>query len=61
MILLGPKQPMFLIDGQTKPFDPGVFSACTNEAPGYSMVFDAAVRRQSIGDALQFLERQLRP
>jgi dienelactone hydrolase len=61
MILLGPKRPMFLIDAQPKPFDPGLFSACMGESPGYSMVFDAAVRRQSISDAVQFLERQLRP
>ena len=60
-ILLGPKQPMFLIDGQTKPFDPGAFGACLREAPGYSMGFDAAVRAQSIADAVRFLQRNLQP
>jgi dienelactone hydrolase len=61
LILLGPKQPMFLIDGQAKPFDPGFFGACMKEAPGYSMGFDAAVRAQSITDAVQFLQRNLQP
>jgi dienelactone hydrolase len=61
LVLLGPRQPMLLIDGQTKPFDPGSFGACMGEAPGYSMVFDAAVRTQSIADAVRFLQRNLRP
>jgi dienelactone hydrolase len=61
LILLGPKQPVFLIDGQTKPFDPGAFGACLREAPGYSMGFDAAVRAQSIADAVRFLQRNLQP
>jgi hypothetical protein len=61
LILLGPKQPMFLIDGQTKPFDPGAFRACLHEAPGYSMGFDAAVRAQSIADTVRFLQRNLQP
>lgn len=61
LILLGPKWPMFLIDGQTRPFDPGSFGACMGEAPGYSMVFDAAVRAQSITDAVRFLQRHLQP
>lgn len=57
VILLGPNRPMFLIAGQTKPFDPGAFGACVREAPGYSMGFDAAVRAQSIADAVRFLQR----
>jgi dienelactone hydrolase len=61
LILLGPKWPMFLIDGQTRPFDPGFFGACMGEAPGYSMVFDAAVRAQSLTDAVRFLQRHLQP
>jgi dienelactone hydrolase len=61
LILLGPNQLMFLIDGQAKPFDPGFFGACLKEARGYSMGFDAAVRAQSIADAVQFLQRNLRP
>lgn len=59
LILLGPKQPLLLSDGQTKPFDPGAFAACLGEAPGYSMVFDAAVRTRSISDAERFLQRNL--
>jgi dienelactone hydrolase len=61
LILLGSVRPMFLIDGQTKPLDPSFFAACMKEAPGYSMGFDAAVRAQSIADAVQFLQRNLRP
>jgi hypothetical protein len=52
---------MSLIDGQAKPFDPSSFAACMNAAPGYSMAFDAAVRAQSITDAVQFLQRNLQP
>jgi dienelactone hydrolase len=59
LILLGPRQPMVLIDGQTEPFDPSAFGACLREAPGYSMGFDAAVRAQSIADAVGFLQRNL--
>jgi dienelactone hydrolase len=61
IILLGPNRPVTFIDGQVKPFDPGSFGACMGEAPGYSMGFDAAVRAQSITDAVQFLQRNLRP
>jgi dienelactone hydrolase len=61
LILLGPNRPMFLIDGQEKPFDPSSFGACMGEAPGYSMAFDAAVRSQSITDAMRFLQRNLAP
>jgi dienelactone hydrolase len=61
LILLGPKGLVFLIDGQTKPLDPNSFGACMSEAPGYSMAFDAAVRAQSITDAVRFLRRNLQP
>jgi dienelactone hydrolase len=61
LILLGPNRPVFLIDGQAKPFDPSSFGACMGDAPGYSMVFDAAVRAQSITDAVRFLQRNLQP
>src|SRR5882672_179556 len=61
LILLGPKGPASLIDGEAKPFDPAVFGACVAAAPGYSMGFDAAVRAQSITDAVRFLQRSLRP
>jgi len=59
-ILLGPGGPMFLVDGQTKPFEPGYVGTCMREAPGYSMAFDAAVRAQSIADAIRFLQQNLR-
>jgi dienelactone hydrolase len=61
IILLGPDGPMFLVDGQPKPFEPGFVGTCMREAPGYSMVFDAAVRAQSITDAVRFLQRNLQP
>jgi dienelactone hydrolase len=61
LVLLGPNRPMSLIDGQAKPFDSGSFGACMAEASGYSMVFDAAVRAQSIADAVRFLQRNLQP
>jgi dienelactone hydrolase len=57
LILLGPKSPALLIDGEAKPFDPAAFGACVAAAPGYSMGFDAAVRAQSITDAVRFLQR----
>jgi dienelactone hydrolase len=61
LILLGPKQPALLIDGEAKPFDPAAFGACVAAAPGYWMGFDAAVRAQSITDAVRFLQRNLQP
>ena len=60
LILLGPKQPGVLVDGKVDPFDPAAFGACVAAAPGYWMGFDAAVRTQSISDAVRFL-RILRP
>jgi dienelactone hydrolase len=59
LILLGPNRPAFLIDGQTKPFDPISLGACLGEAPGYSMAYDATVRAQSVTDAVRFLRRNL--
>jgi dienelactone hydrolase len=61
LILLGRKQTALLVDGEAKPFDPTAFAACVAAAPGYSMGFDAAVRAQSIADAVRFLQRSLRP
>jgi dienelactone hydrolase len=61
LILLGPGRPAVLVDGRTKPFDPNSQSACMAEAPGYSMVYDAAVRAKSAADAMEFMQRHLRP
>src|SRR5215470_3642081 len=61
LILLGPKRPVLLIDGEAQPFDPTAFGACLAATPGYSMGFDAAVRTQSIADTVSFLQRNLRP
>jgi dienelactone hydrolase len=60
-ILLGRKQTALLVDGEAKPFDATAFGACVAAAPGYSMGFDAAVRAQSIADAVRFLQQSLRP
>ena len=61
MILLGPNGLAFLIGGESKPFDPSLIGTCMREAPGYSVGFDAAVRAQSIADAVRFLQRNLQP
>ncbi len=61
LILLGPNRPLFLIDGQTQPFNPGSIGACMGESPGYAMAFDAAVRAQSIAETVRFLKRHLQP
>src|SRR5262249_6726044 len=61
LILLGPGRPAFLIDGEVKPFDPDAIGACMRAAPGYSTAYDAAVRTQSIADAVRFLQRNLSP
>ena len=55
LILLGSDRPGLLIDGQAQPFEPSSFDACLREAPGYSMSYDAAVRAQSMTDAVRFL------
>jgi len=61
LILFGPKLPVFLLDGQTTPFDASSFAACLREAPGYSMGYDSVVRAQSITDTVRFLQRNLQP
>jgi dienelactone hydrolase len=59
LILLGSGRPVRLIDGETKPFDPDSQGACIAKAPGYSMVYDAAVRTQSSAESIGFLKQQL--
>jgi dienelactone hydrolase len=60
LILLGRDRPVLLVEGHTRPFDPADFGACMREAPGYSMVYDAAIRARSGADAMEFLGRNLR-
>jgi len=60
LILLGPKGPALLIDGEAKAFEAAAFGTCLAAAPGYSMGFDAPVRAQSIADTVRFLQRDLR-
>ena len=59
LILLGSGRPLSLIDGQTKPFEPDSQGACMAKAPGYSMVYDAAVQAQSAAESIGFLKRRL--
>jgi dienelactone hydrolase len=62
VLLLGSNRPpALLIDGQVKPFEPGILGTCMAEAPGYSMAFDEAVRARSLADAVRFLQRNLQP
>ncbi len=61
LILIGTNRPTLLVDGQLKPFDPHTFGACMGEAPGYSMVYDAAVRTKSVAEAMGFLQQHLPP
>jgi dienelactone hydrolase len=61
LILLGPRQTALLMGGTASAFDPAAFTACVAAAPGYSMGFNAAVRAQSIDDALHFLRSKLQP
>jgi dienelactone hydrolase len=62
VLLLGSDQPPALLsDGQVKPLEPGIFDRCMAEAPGYSMMFDEAVRARSLTDAVRFLQRHLQP
>jgi hypothetical protein len=48
-----------LIDGQLTPFDPNTFGACMAQAPGYSMVYDAAADAKSAAESIGFLQRHL--
>jgi dienelactone hydrolase/uncharacterized membrane protein len=59
LILLGSGRPALLVDGQLTPFDPGSFGACMGQAPGYSMVYDAAVGARSTAESIGFLKRHL--
>jgi dienelactone hydrolase len=59
LILLGSGRPALLVDGQLTPFDPSTFGACMAQAPGYTMVYDAAVRAKSAADSTGFLRRHL--
>jgi dienelactone hydrolase len=61
LILIGPNRPSLLVDDQLEPFDPSTFGTCMGKAPGYSMVYDAAVRAKSAAEALGFLRLHLRP
>ena len=59
LILLGSGRPTLLVDGHPAPFDPASFGACMAKAPGYSMVYDAAVRAKSSAEFIGFLKRHL--
>jgi len=59
LILLGAGRPARLVDGQLTAFDPSGHGACMAKAPGYSMVFDEAVRAKSSAESIGFLKRRL--
>jgi dienelactone hydrolase len=59
LILLGAGRPSLLINDHLTSFDPAGFGACMAKAPGYSMVYDEAVRAKSAADSIGFLQRQL--
>jgi dienelactone hydrolase len=58
-ILLGSERPRLLVGGQLAPFDPAAFATCIGKAPGYSMVYDAAVRAKSAAESIGFLKLHL--
>jgi dienelactone hydrolase len=58
-ILIGSGRPTLLAEGKPMPFDPDSFAACAAKAPGYSMVYDAAVRAKSSVESIGFLDRHL--
>lgn len=59
LILLGSGRPARLVDGHLTAFDPNLQSDCMAKAPGYSMVFDEAVRAKSSAESIGFLKRHL--
>jgi len=59
-ILLGRSGPGLLVDSKEAPFDPGVIDVCLREGRGYSMGYDADLRRKSADDVIAFLKRVLR-
>ena len=59
-ILLGQNGPGLLVDGKEAPFDVGVIDACLRAGQGYSMVYDADLRRKSADDVIAFVKQVLR-
>jgi dienelactone hydrolase len=59
LILMGSGRPTLLVEGKPMPLDPDGFGACVASAPGYSMVYDPAVRAKSAAESIGFLQRHL--
>jgi dienelactone hydrolase len=59
-ILLGQRGPGLLVNGKEAPFDPGTIDACLRAGRGYSMGYDAELRRKSADDAIAFVKQVLR-
>lgn len=59
-ILLGRSGPGLLVDGKEVPFDPGVIDACLRMGQGYSMGYDADLRRKSTDEVIAFIKQVLR-
>jgi dienelactone hydrolase len=59
-ILLGQQGPGLLVNGKETPFDPAAIDACLRSGRGYSMGYDADLRRKSADDAIAFVKQALR-
>jgi dienelactone hydrolase len=59
-ILLGQSGPGLLVDGKDAPFDSEVIDACLRVGRGYSVAYDADLRRKSADDVIAFLKQVLR-
>jgi dienelactone hydrolase len=59
-ILLGQGGPGLLVDGKEASFDPRVIDVCLRAGQGYSMGYDADLRRKSADDVIAFVKQILR-
>ena len=51
--------PRLLVDGKEAPFDPEVIDVCLRAGRGYSMGYDADLRRKSADDIIAFVKQVL--
>jgi len=59
-ILLGRSGPGLLVDGKEAPFHPKVMDTCVATGQGYSMGYNADLRRKSADDVIAFVKQVLR-
>jgi dienelactone hydrolase len=60
-ILLESPRPAMLVDGQERPLEPEQFQACVREGRGYTMGYSEPARAKAIGEAVDFLLKQVGP